>query len=126
MPSDVGDYNFMRTLLGGKGANLAIMCRIGLTVPPGCTITTEVCDHFNRNGKKLPKGVWAHVLSSVFGMEMEMGRKFGAISKPLLLSVRSGAAISMPGMMDTVLNLGLNDETVAGLALEFGDRFALV
>lgn len=123
--STPGDYKNMKSVLGGKGANLADMCSIGLSVPPGFTITTEVCAAFHSTGRLLPKGVWEQVISSLNGVEAEMGRKFGDVKAPLLLSVRSGAAISMPGMMDTVLNLGLNDETVAGLSKEFGERFAL-
>lgn len=121
-----GNYGGMKKILGGKGANLADMSSIGLSVPPGFTITTEVCAAFHSVGRKLPAGVWEQVLSSMKEVESQMGRKFGDAGKPLLVSVRSGAAISMPGMMDTVLNLGLNDETVAGLSKEFGERFALV
>lgn len=102
----------MKFLLGGKGANLADMSAIGLSVPPGFTITTEVCDSFCSQGNKLPLGTWEKVLNSMTLIEKEMKRGFGDPIKPLLVSVRSGAAISMPGMMDTVLNLGLNDETV--------------
>ncbi|KAL8153658.1 hypothetical protein V2J09_011418 [Rumex salicifolius] len=114
----------MKHLLGGKGANLAEMSSIGLSVPPGLTISTEACQEYQENGKKLPSGLWEEVLQGLKSVEEEMGANLGDPSKPLLLSVRSGAAISMPGMMDTVLNLGLNDEVVAGLGLKSGERFA--
>ena len=120
------NYAGLKYLLGGKGANLAEMSAIGLSVPPGFTVTTEVCAAFHEAGQKLPKNVWTKVLDGVKTIEEEMGRKFGDIQRPLLVSVRSGAAISMPGMMDTILNLGLNDETVAGLSKDFGEKFALV
>lgn len=119
------NYGSLKFLLGGKGANLADMSSIGLTVPPGFTITTEVCAAFHKGEQKLPHGVWDHIVEGVKSIEAEMGRKFGDASKPLLVSVRSGAAISMPGMMDTILNLGLNDDTVAGLSKNFGEKFAL-
>src|SRR5450432_3290393 len=115
----------MKNLLGGKGANLAEMANIGLPVPPGFTITTEVCTEFYDNGKKLPKGLDADMRSMVTRMEKLVGAKFGDPVNPLLVSVRSGARASMPGMMDTILNLGLNDVTVAGLAKKSGnERFA--
>jgi len=114
----------MKSLLGGKGANLAEMCAIGLSVPPGMTITTETCAAFHTNGSKLPDGVWEEVLAGLAEVEGEMGTKLGDATNPLLLSVRSGAAVSMPGMMDTVLNLGLNDAVVEGLAAKAGERFA--
>lgn len=120
-----GNYGSLKYLLGGKGANLADMSKIGLSVPPGFTITTEVCASYHESGQSLPNSVWPEVLNGVKSIENEMGRKFGDPSRPLLVSVRSGAAISMPGMMDTILNLGLNDETVAGLAENFGEKFAL-
>ncbi|CAL5393126.1 unnamed protein product [Camellia sinensis] len=113
----------MKSLLGGKGANLAEMASIGLSVPPGLTISTEACKEY-QNGKKLPDGLWEEILDGLKIVEKEIGAFLGDPSKPLLLSVRSGAAISMPGMMDTVLNLGLNDEVVAGLAAKSGERFA--
>jgi hypothetical protein len=116
----------LKFLLGGKGANLADMSAIGLSVPPGFTITTEVCNVFHKLGRRLPSNTWAKVLSSLKTVENEMNRYFGSVERPLLVSVRSGAAVSMPGMMDTVLNLGLNDETVKGLAVNFGERFAKV
>lgn len=114
----------MKSLLGGKGANLAEMASIGLSVPPGLTISTEACQEYQSNGKKLPDGLWEEILDGLESVEKDMGAFLGDPSKPLLLSVRSGAAISMPGMMDTVLNLGLNDEVVAGLAAKSGERFA--
>ncbi|KAI9193826.1 hypothetical protein LWI28_000497 [Acer negundo] len=114
----------MKSLLGGKGANLAEMSSIGLSVPPGLTISTEACQEYQQNGKKLPEGLWEEVLKGLESVEKDMGAFLGDPSKPLLLSVRSGAAISMPGMMDTVLNLGLNDEVAAGLAEKSGERFA--
>jgi len=124
-PLQKGTGSSMKSLLGGKGANLADMCVIGLSVPPGFTITTEVCAAFHKVGRKLPNGVWENVVASLRTVESKMqNRRFGDANKPLLVSVRSGAAISMPGMMDTILNLGLNDETVQGLALDFGPRFA--
>ena len=115
----------MKNLLGGKGANLAEMGNLGLPVPPGFTITTEVCTHFYANGKKYPDGLMDLVAQSVAKIEAELGKKFGDEKNPLLVSVRSGARASMPGMMDTILNLGLNDRTVEGLAASSGDaRFA--
>ncbi|MDR1604033.1 MAG: pyruvate, phosphate dikinase [Gracilibacteraceae bacterium] len=106
----------MRNLLGGKGANLAEMTNIGLNVPFGFTLTTEVCREYYAGGEKFPPGLWEQVLPAVADVEKAGGKKFGAVQNPLLVSVRSGAPVSMPGMMDTILNLGLNDETVAGLA----------
>jgi pyruvate,orthophosphate dikinase len=112
----------MRELLGGKGANLAEMCNLGLPVPPGFTITTEVCTAFYDNDRAYPDGLNAEVETALASVEKVVGRKFGDAKDPLLVSVRSGARASMPGMMDTVLNLGLNDETVEGLATVSGDR----
>ena len=115
----------MKNLLGGKGANLAEMSNLGLPVPPGFTITTEVCTHFYGNGKTYPDGLTAQVTDAVAAIESGLGKKFGDEADPLLVSVRSGARASMPGMMDTILNLGLNDRTVEGLAARSGDaRFA--
>ena len=115
----------MRNLLGGKGANLAEMASIGLPVPPGFTITTEVCTAFYDNGRKYPAELEAQVEAGLKHIEAAVGVKFGDNHHPLLVSVRSGARVSMPGMMDTVLNLGLNDSTVEGLAEASGDaRFA--
>ncbi len=115
----------MRNLLGGKGANLAEMSALGLPVPPGFTITTEVCTYFQANGKTYPAELKAQVEDALRAIESSVGAKFGDPELPLLVSVRSGARVSMPGMMDTVLNLGLNDQTAAGLAKKSGDeRFA--
>ena len=115
----------MKALLGGKGANLAQMTKIGLPVPAGFTITTQVCIDYYHSGKKFPKGLEEEIASFVKLLEKETGKKFGDGSNALLLSVRSGARDSMPGMMDTILNLGLNDETVKGLAAATGNpRFA--
>ncbi|MCA9168487.1 MAG: pyruvate, phosphate dikinase, partial [Planctomycetales bacterium] len=105
-----------KQLLGGKGVNLADMTGIGLPVPPGFTITTECCDAYYKSGEKLPAGLMDDVAKSVKMLEKELGKKFGDDKNPLLVSVRSGAAVSMPGMMNTILNLGLNDESVTGLA----------
>ncbi|MBN9549368.1 MAG: pyruvate, phosphate dikinase [Alphaproteobacteria bacterium] len=114
-----------RNLLGGKGANLAEMCSLGLPVPPGFTITTEVCNAYYANGRSYPGSLEADVVSALDHIGRITGRRFGDPSKLLLVSVRSGARASMPGMMDTVLNLGLNDETVQALAADSGDaRFA--
>ncbi|CDX46130.1 Pyruvate, phosphate dikinase [Mesorhizobium plurifarium] len=114
-----------RNLLGGKGANLAEMCSLGLPVPPGFTITTEVCNAYYANGRTYPEALEADVVSALDHIGRITGRRFGDPSKLLLVSVRSGARASMPGMMDTVLNLGLNDETVEALAADSGDaRFA--
>ncbi len=115
----------MRNLLGGKGANLAEMASIDLPVPPGFTITTEVCTAFYENGNQYPGELDAQVRDALALVEQSVGLRFGDRKHPLLVSVRSGARVSMPGMMDTVLNLGLNDETVQGLAEASGDaRFA--
>jgi len=115
----------MRNLLGGKGAGLAEMSRLGVPVPPGFTITTEVCSHFTRTGGDYPGALKTGVEKALRRVEKALGRTFGGAERPLLVSVRSGARVSMPGMMDTVLNLGLNDRTVKGLAADSGDeRFA--
>ena len=111
--------------LGGKGANLAEMASLGLPVPPGLTIVTDACAWYFDNGKTLPDGLKEQVLEGISAMEAETGRAFGGTTRPLLLSIRSGARASMPGMMDTVLNLGLNDDTVQALGHDAGDaRFA--
>jgi pyruvate,orthophosphate dikinase len=116
----------MRSILGGKGAGLAEMTRIGLPVPPGFTITTGACVDYYKQGKKLPPGLWEDVEAHIRGLEEETGKKFGGRTNPLLVSVRSGAVISMPGMMDTILNLGLNEDSVQGLYAQTNDmRFAL-
>jgi len=115
----------MRNLLGGKGAGLAEMARIGLPVPPGFTVTTEACNAYYESGGKFPEGMWEQVLAAMKELERQTGKGFGDPNNPLLVSVRSGARVSMPGMMDTVLNLGLNEETLKGLAkLTGNERFA--
>jgi len=114
-----------RDLLGGKGANLAEMASLGLPVPPGMTITTEVCTYFYAHDQTYPPDLEAEVEAALGTISASTGRTFGDPEMPLLVSVRSGARVSMPGMMDTVLNLGLNDQTVQGLAQTSGDpRFA--
>jgi pyruvate,orthophosphate dikinase len=110
-----GDWEGVRALLGGKGANLAEMTRIGLPVPPGFTISTEACIAYLEGGEEFPEGMWDQTLSAMESTESKTGRKFGDPSKPLLVSARSGAKFSMPGMMDTVLNIGLNKNTAEGL-----------
>ncbi|WP_312812175.1 pyruvate, phosphate dikinase [Brevundimonas sp. BH3] len=112
----------MKNLLGGKGANLAEMSSLGLPVPPGFTITTEVCTYYYGHGEAYPADLQAQVAEALAKVEGVVGKTFGSVENPLLVSVRSGARASMPGMMDTVLNLGLNDETVEGLAKLSGDR----
>ncbi|MCK5581078.1 MAG: pyruvate, phosphate dikinase [Candidatus Omnitrophica bacterium] len=112
----------MKELLGGKGANLAEMSNIGVPVPAGFTITTEVCDYYCKHGKKKPVNLYAEVDANIKKLEKIMGAKFGDKDNPLLVSVRSGAAVSMPGMMNTVLNLGINDDAVVGLAKKTGNE----
>src|ERR1700760_629909 len=112
----------MKNLLGGKGANLAEMSSLGLPVPPGFTVTTEACVHYYANDKQYPAELKEQVAAALKIVEEQTGKAFGDAANPLLVSVRSGARASMPGMMDTVLNLGLNDETVEGLAKLAGDR----
>ena len=112
----------MKNLLGGKGANLAEMSSLGLPVPPGFTITTEACTHYYANSKQYPADLTDQVAAALKIVEQQTGKAFGDAANPLLVSVRSGARASMPGMMDTVLNLGLNDQTVEGLAKLAGDR----
>ncbi|MCY4159920.1 MAG: pyruvate, phosphate dikinase, partial [Bacteroidetes bacterium] len=115
----------MKSLLGGKGANLAEMSSIGLPVPPGFTVTTETCHYYSSNNHSWPDGLEDQIKDGLRHLEQALGRILGDPTKPLLVSVRSGAAQSMPGMMDTVLNLGMNDEVVLGLAKESGnERFA--
>src|SRR5687768_11056379 len=114
-----------KTLLGGKGANLAEMASIGLPVPPGFTISTEMCTRYYEEGERFPESLRAEVANGIAHIEDITGKRFGDAADPLLVSVRSGARVSMPGMMDTVLNLGLNDDTVRGLAAASGNpRFA--
>src|SRR3954447_22534893 len=114
----------MRDLLGGKGANLAEMTTIGLPVPDGFTITTKACLDYLGGGNEWPEGLRDQVSEHLTGLEERVGKRLGAPADPLLVSVRSGAPVSMPGMMDTILNLGLNDATVAGLARVAGREFA--
>ena len=115
----------MKAIIGGKGANLAQMTKIGLPVPPGFTITTQMCIDYYTSGKKFPKGLEEDIAHYVKMLEKETGKKFGDPANALLVSVRSGARDSMPGMMDTILNLGLNDKTVEGLKKATGNgRFA--
>ena len=112
-------------LLGGKGANLAEMTKLGLPVPPGFTITTEACNAYMAGHEKLPDGLLDEVAAALAALEAKMGKRLGDDVDPLLVSVRSGAPFSMPGMMDTVLNLGLNDASVGGLAKQTdNERFA--
>ena len=106
----------MRELLGGKGANLAEMTNLGLPVPQGFTITTEACTQYYEDGKQINDDIMAEIMEYIEKMEKITGKKFGDLENPLLVSVRSGARASMPGMMDTILNLGLNDQAVEGLA----------
>src|SRR5438309_3132646 len=116
----------MRDLLGGKGAGAAEMTRAGMPVPPGFTITTEACRAYYKSGGKFPKGLWEQILPALKALERSAHKKLGDPKDPLLVSVRSGAKFSMPGMMDTVLNLGLNEDTTKGLAaLTRDERFAL-
>ena len=115
----------MKALLGGKGANLAEMAQLDIPVPPGFTITTDVCTYYYEHGGEYPVELKGQVEEALHRLEELMGRRFGDPENPLLVSVRSGAALSMPGMMDTILNLGLNDHTVKGLIKQSGDeRFA--
>jgi pyruvate,orthophosphate dikinase len=115
----------MKDLLGGKGANLAEMARLGLPVPPGFTISTEVCTYYYAHRQSYPPALRAQVSEALARVEKALGRRFGDPDDPLLVSVRSGARASMPGMMDTILNLGLNDHTVQGLIRASGNpRFA--
>ncbi|MBO4363474.1 MAG: pyruvate, phosphate dikinase, partial [Clostridia bacterium] len=111
----------MRELLGGKGANLAEMTNIGLPVPQGFTITTEACTKYYEDGRKINDEIMAEIMKNVEYMEKINGKKFGDLKNPLLVSVRSGARASMPGMMDTILNLGLNEEVVEVMAKKSGN-----
>ena len=120
-----GDWDRVRGLLGGKGANLGEMNRLGVPVPPGFTITTEACNSYLAHGGELPSGLWEQVLAALRTMEQQTGKRFGDPSNPLLVSCRSGAKFSMPGMMDTVLDIGLNDEVTEGMIkLTGNERFA--
>ena len=114
-----------KNFLGGKGANLSEMGRMGLPVPPGFTISTKVCEIFYKDKKKLNNNLISQIKKELKNIEKDVSKKFGDLKNPLLLSVRSGARVSMPGMMDTILNLGLNDKTVKALALKTSNgRFA--
>ena len=117
-----GEWEGVRNLLGGKGANLAEMTRVGVPVPPGFTVTTEACNAYLAAGEHFPAGMWEQVLEAVKAVEAATGKKFGDPKNPLLVSARSGAKFSMPGMMDTVLNIGLNDEVVDGMVELTGDK----
>jgi pyruvate, orthophosphate dikinase len=114
----------MREILGGKGADLAEMTRLGIPVPPGFTISAEVCGEYERSGGRLPGAVQREARAALARVERVMGARFGDPARPLLVSVRSGARVSMPGMMDSVLNLGLNDRSVLGLTKLADERFA--
>jgi len=115
----------MKETLGGKGANLAEMSKLGLPVPPGFTISTEACEAFDKAGRRWPEGLEEEVRAKLAELEQATGKKFGDPENPLLVSVRSGAAVSMPGMMDTVLNLGISRNTLEALARRSGnERFA--
>ena len=115
----------MRNLLGGKGANLAEMTNLGLPIPQGFTVTTEACTEYYNCGKKISSEIEKQIFDALVELEKVQGKKFGDVKDPLLVSVRSGARASMPGMMDTILNLGLNDESVEGFAKKTGNpRFA--
>ncbi|MCK4417263.1 MAG: pyruvate, phosphate dikinase, partial [Candidatus Latescibacteria bacterium] len=115
----------MKSLLGGKGANLAEMTNIGLPVPPGYTVSTEACKFYYEHGENYPPGLEEQIEKNLAELEEVMGKKLGDTENPLLVSVRSGAPVSMPGMMDTVLNLGLNDQSLQGIINQTGnERFA--
>jgi len=111
-----GDWDALRGLLGGKGANLLDATRLGIPVPPGFTVSTEGCNDYLGADEKFPAGMWEQVLEAISSLEAQTGKIFGDIKNPLLVSCRSGARFSMPGMMDTILNIGLNDEIAAKLA----------
>jgi pyruvate,orthophosphate dikinase len=118
-----GNWEDVRGLLGGKGANLGDMTRLGVPVPPGLTVTTEACNAYLAAGEKFPEGMWDQVLEALSEVEKQMGKKFGDLQKPLLVSCRSGAKFSMPGMMDTVLNIGMNDAVAEEMIKRTGPRF---
>jgi pyruvate,orthophosphate dikinase len=117
-----GNWEGVRSLLGGKGAGLADMTRAGVPVPPGFTVTTEACNAYYAAGGKFPVGLWAQELVALKQVEGQTGKGFGDPTKPLFVSCRSGAKFSMPGMMDTVLNIGLTDKTAAGMVKLTGDE----
>ena len=116
-----GSWEDVRSLLGGKGANLAEMTRLNIPAPPGFTITTEACNAYLASGGVLPEGMWEEVVGAINRVEGATGKKFGDSKTPLLFSCRSGAMFSMPGMMDTVLNIGLNDDTARAMIEQTGD-----
>jgi pyruvate,orthophosphate dikinase len=116
-----GSWDAVRGLLGGKGANLGDMTRLGVPVPPGFSVTTEACNAFLASDEVLPEGLWEQTLAAIEAIEKQTGKEFGSASNPLLLSCRSGSKISMPGMMDTILNIGLNDDVAEGLVGATGD-----
>jgi pyruvate,orthophosphate dikinase len=119
------NWDDVRSFLGGKGANLFEMTRLGLPVPPGFTVSTQACNAYLAANHEFPEGLWEQEVASMHAIEQQVGKKFGDPTNPLFVSVRSGAKFSMPGMMDTVLNLGLNDETVQGLIeISKDERFA--
>ncbi|MCB0991877.1 MAG: pyruvate, phosphate dikinase, partial [Acidimicrobiales bacterium] len=121
-----GDWEDVRGLLGGKGANLGDMTRLGIPVPPGFVVTTEACNAYQGADGELPDGLWDQVLEAMGWLEEQTGKNFGDPANPLLVACRSGAKFSMPGMMDTVLDIGLNDEVVQGMAAATGnERFVL-
>ena len=117
-----GDKTAMRNILGGKGSGLAEMTAAGMPVPQGFTITTEACTQYYADGRQINAEIQADIFAHVRGLEELTGKKLGDVETPLLVSVRSGARQSMPGMMDTILNLGLNDESVEGLAKKTGNQ----
>ena len=117
-----GKWDNVRALLGGKGAGLADMTRAAVPVPPGFTVTTEACNAYMEEGGKFPPGMWDQELEALLQVEAQTGKKFGDPNNPLLVSCRSGAKFSMPGMMDTVLNIGMNDQTAEGMAGLTGDE----
>ncbi len=122
---EIRKLKISKNILGGKGANLSEMGRLGMPVPPGFTISTQVCDLFFKNNKKLNSKIIKEINKEMKHIEKESGKKFGDLKNPLLVSVRSGARVSMPGMMDTILNLGLNDKTVVALGSKSSNmRFA--
>ena len=122
---EIRKLKISKNILGGKGANLSEMGRLGMPVPPGFTISTQVCDLFFKNNKKLNSKIIKEINKEMKHIEKESGKKFGDLKNPLLVSVRSGARVSMPGMMDTILNLGLNDKTVVALGIKSSNmRFA--
>ncbi|MGH2621665.1 MAG: PEP/pyruvate-binding domain-containing protein, partial [Anaerolineales bacterium] len=117
-----GSWDGVKALLGGKGANLAEMTRLEIRVPEGFVVTTEACNAYLAAGEKFPEGMWEQVLAALATVEERTGKRLGDPADPLLVSCRSGAKFSMPGMMDTILNLGLNDRSVEGLARRTANR----